>query len=141
MKSFEDELDAMVRAIWEGMLGISLWPAPTGPGERAVAASVRLSGDGEATVVVACSAPLARRAAAKMLARPEEAVTEAEARDAIGEIANMVAGNARPLLPGMRKTDVPAVAAGTTREISLGRLVYRHEGESLKVTVSRISKT
>jgi chemotaxis protein CheX len=82
---------------------------PAGP---TVTALVSITGGWDGHVVFGCSAPASRTAAALLLAVPEDELADADVADAVGELANMVGGNVKSLLPGPSALTLPMVSLG-----------------------------
>jgi len=83
-------------------------------------ACVQITGAWRGTVTVAADAELVRAVAAALLAVPPERVGEADRADALGELAGMVAGNLKAVLPPPCYLSKPAVAAGDGAELHGG---------------------
>ncbi len=86
-----------------------------GSDERAdgfMTAAVYLTGAWEGTVAVHCTAALACRAASVMFGREEESISVSEIQDALGELANMISGNLKTLLPKPSFLSLPCVTEG-----------------------------
>lgn len=75
-----------------------------------LASSIEITGSWEGIVVFRCRPALARELAG-MLFGPEE-VAEAEIFDALGELANLIAGALQPLLPAPSEMTPPSVTEG-----------------------------
>jgi CheY-specific phosphatase CheX len=69
--------------------------------------SVEVRGAFRGRVTVACSAALARVVASRMFGGTDENVTGAEVLDALHEVANVVAGNVKGLLPVPNDVGLP----------------------------------
>ena len=76
-------------------------------GTRHLSASVQISGGWEGTVLVSCPEALAQRVAGVMFDTPE--ASDDEIRDALGEVANMTAGNVKALVESYCRLSLPAV--------------------------------
>jgi chemotaxis protein CheX len=87
-------------------------PAAPADGDAAVAALVSITGGWDGHVVFGCSAPASRTAAAQLLAIPEDELEEPDVADAVGELANMIGGNIKSLLPGPSALTLPLVSLG-----------------------------
>ena len=104
-------------------------------------ASVELSGNWKGRIEIRLEEKLACRATAAMLMLPVQDVAESDMLDAIGEIANMVAGAIKSSLP--RPTTMTAPTAGIeaaqfcgTQRTENSLLVgFRHEDGDLMVRV------
>ena len=71
--------------------------------------SVSISGESNAIVTVDCSEELATRIGAAMFDTDAEELTPEEVEDALGEIANIIGGNIKALLPGPSKLGLPQI--------------------------------
>lgn len=96
---------------WGQMLAMSLDPKPfsdrfiVDPGH--VLASVGLVGAWKGRIEVRMSTGLAYEATAAMMMQPRDTVTEADALDAVKEIANIIGGVIKPNLPRPCTMTVP----------------------------------
>jgi chemotaxis protein CheX len=86
--------------------------AAGGNGDSPVTASVSITGSWEGHVVFGCSMAAARTAAAVLLAMGEDELAEADVADAVGELANMIGGNVKSLLPAPSALTLPLVSLG-----------------------------
>jgi chemotaxis protein CheX len=108
-----DDLEGVTRDVWTSFLDADddgLVSGGDGVADDRVTACVHLSGAFTGSVVVQCSDSAARDAAAVLFAVAPDDVTDHEVVDAIGEIANMVGGNVKSMLPGPSNLSLPAVA-------------------------------
>jgi chemotaxis protein CheX len=111
------DLEGVTRDVWTSFLegdsdDAGLVAGGEGVADERVTACVHLSGAFTGSVTVQCSDSAARDAAAVLFAIRVEEVTDIEVVDAIGEIANMVGGNVKAMLPGPSSLSLPAVAQG-----------------------------
>jgi chemotaxis protein CheX len=110
-----DDLEVITREVWTSFLdGDPAGLLPGGAlleGER-VTGCVHLSGGYTGSIVLQCSALAARDAAAALFSMHPGDVTQSEVVDAIGELANMVGGNVKSMLPGPSMLSLPAVVYG-----------------------------
>ena len=115
-----DALGQIVTDIWTSMLGFPV-EARGEPidvnGTRHLSASVQISGGWEGTVLVSCPETLAQRVAGVMF--DTETASDDEIRDALGEVANMTAGNVRALVESYCRLSLPMVAEGKELAISI----------------------
>jgi chemotaxis protein CheX len=109
-----EDLECVARDVWTSFLDedVGLVAGDQGVADDRVTACVHLSGAFSGSVTVQCSDSAARDAAAVLFAIPVGEVTDGEVVDAIGEIANMVGGNVKSMLPGPSNLSLPAVAQG-----------------------------
>lgn len=102
----------ITRSVWTQFLGIGLAPIQTGqPKARSALtgclASVTINGEWNGYVSVVCSRPLARRAAASMFGVTSDLVTADQLQDTLSELANIIGGNVKALLPSPSKLSLP----------------------------------
>ena len=115
-----EALGQIVTDIWTSMLGfpVEARGEPLGVnGTRHLSASVQISGGWEGTVLVSCPETLAQRVAGVMF--DTETASDDEIRDALGEVANMTAGNVKALVESYCRLSLPMVAEGRELAISI----------------------
>jgi len=74
---------------------------------------VQVTGEWEGAIVVSCSHKLAVDTTAFMFDMASEEVTSEELQDAVGELANMVGGSIKGLVPGPSRLSLPTVIDGS----------------------------
>lgn len=79
-------------------------------------ACVQFVGKWEGAVIVQCGYPVARLFTSKMFMQEPDTVTIEQVRDVMQEVANMLAGNIKPLLPDTCKLSLPTIVDG--REVT-----------------------
>lgn len=127
--------------IWESMLSLPIEDGPGADVSDYITGCVQITGDWQAAVTVELSAELARRAAAALFAMEPEEVGEGEINDAVGELANMVGGNIKSLVPGTSQLSLPAVVGGRHYTLSVsrgelaGQIELSSEGQPIEVRV------
>ena len=143
----EDEVVQVVNSIWGSILGLEVTVENAGnarerlEGQRTLTACVHVTGDFDGATLLFCTARLARELAGIMFETPPEALSVEDVQDALGELANMVAGNIKPLLEGSSRLSLPSVVEGLDyRMIVPGSRVLiqvglQCGGEPLHVTV------
>ena len=96
MKLGDEELCELTETVFESCVGMVLEriddvevPGP------AIFGYVHITGGWEGSVVVQCEDELARRLAAAMFGSDSASVTPQEVSDAMGELANITAGNVK----------------------------------------------
>lgn len=112
-------------------------------GHRYVTAAVSITGEWEGTVAVACSDELARLITGTFFGVDPLEADPGEINDAVGEIANMIGGNVKALMPAPSQLSLPTVTTGIdyvvtfpgTREES--REAFFVDGEPLFVSILR----
>jgi len=109
----ENDLAEMVEQVWMSYLdpeGISpLIPNYDENQPSEVHSSVSITGSWHGHVVYASSTVAARRAAAAFLAMGEDEVSDEDLSDVLGELANIVGGNVKAMLPPGAFLSLPQV--------------------------------
>ncbi len=98
------------------------------PDAESITASVQISGAYDGAVHLTVARETAVEIAGRMFGRASSTLMDDEVRDALGELANMVAGNLKSRLPGRSRLSLPTVVEGSSYEIT--RLGSRLEAES-----------
>jgi chemotaxis protein CheX len=93
-----------------------------------MSASVSLTGAWHGHVVVTCSTLAARNAAAAFLAMEVDEVSDADMTDVMGELANIVGGNVKSMLPPATGVSLPHVVATADNFFPTTRLVCELAG-------------
>lgn len=141
----ENDLAEMVEQVWQSYLdpeGVSpLIPTYDENQPSEVHSSVSISGSWTGHVVFASSTTAARKAAAAFLAMEVDEVGPEDLSDVLGELANIVGGNVKAMLPPGCFLSLPQVMLApetTTRYPNAGRIsgVYGlWEGEPVNVSM------
>ena len=107
-KPANQHLQDITEGVWVQFLGLSLRPADaTRPQLAECASTIAITGAWNGHVAVACNRALARQAAARMFHHPETSLKDAEWQDALKEIANIIGGNIKALLPSPSRLELP----------------------------------
>jgi chemotaxis protein CheX len=96
-----DEVSRMANDLFNAMLGMRFNPEPQDSTDTApvgVQASIRISGDWTAECHVLASDELATRIAKGMFGSETGELTDAEILDAMGEVVNVIGGNAKGMV-------------------------------------------
>lgn len=118
MTQYTDDLVAIAGDVSRTMLGTAFEPAPGATPDRpGLTACVQINGEWQGAVLVQCSVAAAS-AITRLLLRVDH-VEPVEVRDAIGELANMIGGNVKALLPGPSRLSLPAVVEGYDHHVSV----------------------
>lgn len=138
-----DDIRSVTQQVWESVLGRDAAAgAPDPDGSRLqVEACVHITGGWEGTVSVATSDALARGLTEEMFGMSSGEASDAEILDANGEMANMIGGNIKALMPGPSQLSLPTVAHGAPMAFP-GTTVavtdcFDVDGEPFVVTVRR----
>jgi chemotaxis protein CheX len=137
---YDEELRQVTEDVFTTMIG----PAPVlveneAPAPESIAATVRITGAWSGAVTVCGSLKLARLAAGAMFGLPPDEAGDAEVRDAIGELGNMIGGNVKSLLGGECVLSIPCVATDGGAQFAgtpVGRAAFDIEGEPFTVTMA-----
>lgn len=123
VKHGDPDLADIVRGIWSVTLNLTPTPGRARPAGPLLASSVRFRGG---RLVLRCPAGLARKAAAAMFRSAK--VSDVEIRDALGELANMTAGNL-----GSGVLSLPE--AGEPGGVESRRMSFDCDGETFEIGV------
>jgi CheY-specific phosphatase CheX len=145
MEVAQEDIRSVAEDVWSSVLGLAIAPAqvptPRLDGQDSLLASVHISGAWEGTVLLECAAALMSRAAAAMLEMAPEDLGADEVHDVLGELANIIGGNIKGLLPGPSSLSLPTVVQG--RDVSifvpgaeeLAKVFFECEREHFSVTL------
>ena len=104
-------------------------------------AAIHITGTFHGGIRLHCTTAVVRRAASIMFGRPEGELAVEDDRDVIGELANVVAGNIKALIPGTNSISLPTIVEGedyrvSTVEVrSVDNVAFELDGEPVIVTV------
>src|SRR5207244_3759452 len=109
----DDDLRMIAEQVWSSYLDLDgtgpLIVKPADGSAEEVCASVSVTGAWRGHVVVRCSAAASRNAAAALLGVELDDVTPDDVTDALGELANIIGGNVKSLLPEPCALSLPHV--------------------------------
>lgn len=113
-----DDIIALTQQVSDSVLGMSAEPLPdvSVPHQSEVIASVQISGEWQGAVVLTCGRSVAEAITEAMFAMDPGTTSQEELDDAMGEMANMIGGNIKGLVPGPSQLSLPTVVEG--KEIS-----------------------
>ena len=136
------ELDRIVNDVLDVMFSARSEPlVDTPPGSGQYAAVVSFVGDWKGALLVGCSIPTAEKLAQRLFKL--NTVTPDDVADAMGELANMIGGNLKSVLPTGVTLSVPHVAVGTDLAVRIcsgneNKLtLYSCEAGTFEVTLVR----
>lgn len=140
-----DHIIQITGDVWDSFLGLPLRIGETDRvgAEHEAHASVHISGTWNGSVTLSCSRELVRRAAGAMFQADPDELDDAEIRDAFGELANMVGGQVKSLLPEPSQLSLPAVSYGEAHAFTVpGTVVVTQvemdcQDQLLDITVHR----
>lgn len=132
-----EQVHEITSEVWSSILGEEAKPA-TGEsrldGEQLTAA-VRIEGAWSGVVSLHCPKQLGLHIAATMFELDQDSVSEDELRDAVGEIANLVGGKIKNILPGPTTLGTPEFVAVAPEGTAVHDLGYRASGNEFRVRV------
>ena len=109
----EDDLRVIAEQVWSSYLDLDgsspLLPVPAEKHQADVTASVSVTGAWRGHVLVSCSDAASRNAAAALLGIDLDDVSDDDVADALGELANIIGGNVKSLLPEPSALSLPHV--------------------------------
>ena len=126
--------------VWPSLVGDgeAFVPVPVAPPAEVVSAWVDITGPWTGSVVLTCSPATARSLTENVLmSRPPAVVDDEDVADALGELANVLGGNIKSVLPGESRLGLPRIGTAPPR----GRLddvcalVGQWRGDFLTITV------
>jgi len=136
----EETVRSIAQEAWSALIGGDefLVPLPGGPPEDAVSSWVEVVGPWSGSVVLTCSRATAEQLSRCLLAEHAPPVLDDEdIQDGLGELANVVGGNVKAVLPGPSVLGLPEVGsapqAGSPADICRLELLWR--GQSMTITV------
>jgi chemotaxis protein CheX len=112
-------IEQIAQSVFSTMLNMELVrvyePAPAD--QDSLLATVHIAGAWTGSVVLGISQQVARESAAAMLQIPCAEVIDADQQDVASELANMIGGNLKSMLPGPAFLSLPTIVSG--REFGL----------------------
>lgn len=145
IEQWTEKITQAVSAVFQSMIGSELEHVGgrTEPTQLGLTAIVGLTGEPAGILSVSCDLTAASKIAAAMLGTDLPG-SEEDARDALGEVCNMVAGNLKSSLPKPQdrcQLSVPTVISGTDYQIKSllygekHSVAFRFEDEAIAVTL------
>ncbi len=119
--TYSDYIEPVVQSVFSTMLNQDLVRVdePTLADQQSLIATIHISGQWMGSVVLALSPEVARVSAATMLQIAEEECTESDKQEVAAELANMVGGNLKSLLPGPSFLSLPTIVTGHDFELRM----------------------
>jgi chemotaxis protein CheX len=137
------DVHQVTRTVWMALVEQDLQPETdvlTLSG-RFLTGCVQITGEWEGAIMISCSHNLAVATTAFMFDMEADEVSREELQDAVGELANMVGGSIKGLVPGPSRLSLPTVIDGSGYSTKipgseqLVRACLSSKGEPLIVTV------
>ena len=126
--------------VWPSLVGDgeAFVPVPVPPPAEVVSAWVDITGPWNGSVVLSCAPATAEALTESVLmTRPPEVVDDEDVADALGELANVLGGNIKSVLPGDSRLGLPQIGAAPPRGRldDVRSLVGQWRGAFLTITV------
>ena len=125
MQIAEQEVERIIDGVWVSTLGmdwhriqerhIAIEPSLTGV--------IQITGAWQGAITIRCGPGLANAITEAMFGAEPGASSPQEVRDALGEVANMIAGNLKALLPSGCQLSLPTVVEGREYQLAVPRSV------------------
>jgi CheY-specific phosphatase CheX len=119
----EQDIREITGAVWTSVLQTNAEWRPEAQAPQLsgtiMTGCVQISGAWEGAVMIQVPVGVARAAAAAMFESSLAETSSEEVRDALGELANMVGGNIKALLPGPTQLSLPLVVEGGKSALSI----------------------
>ncbi len=112
---YRDDLTRVVESVFQTMMDMEV-AAATEPWVRlpdTITAAVHFAGEWRGAVLIECAAHLARCFTRHFMGLPMPPAVNDDVRDVMGELANMIAGNLKSLLPKGVGLSMPVVIEGS----------------------------
>ena len=139
------DIDCLTKEIWSSMLGLELHSScvesEPAPAQNRLTGCVHLTGAWYGTVLVQCSAAMARRVTSIMFGLDSAPPEQELISDALGEVTNIAGGNIKKLIPGICQISSPMVLEGGDYNIrtpgsrAIKEVKFECEGERVAVIV------
>jgi chemotaxis protein CheX len=116
MDNYTTELADITHSVWEALFEDDrLVDQPLGQSDLdglTFTSCVQITGAWEGAITFQCSSDLARRLTSSMFGMEPDEPGPEEVCDALGELANMIGGNVKALMPEPCQLSLPTVAEG-----------------------------
>ena len=115
LDAYRDDLARVVESVFQTMidLEVAVSDAPWTQSPDTITAAVHFAGDWRGAALVECDARQACQFATRFMGIALPAAIDDDVRDAMGELANMVAGNLKSVLPHGVGLSMPSVVEGS----------------------------
>jgi chemotaxis protein CheX len=109
---YRSEIAQVTESVFETMLEVAVRPAmEAAAGRPEFTAAVYYAGAWQGALLLECSSTQAQHWAARFMSLAPPVPLD-DARDGLGELANVIAGNLKPLLPPGVSLSMPSVVQG-----------------------------
>jgi len=126
---YRDDVGRIVVAVFQTMLRLDTAPAKStwSPAPDGLTAAIYFAGAWKGAVLLECTRPQAFEFTHRLMSIDPPAAVNDDVRDALGELANMLAGNLKSVLPHGIDLSMPSVVEGTDYSLRVcgGSLIDR----------------
>ncbi len=142
---YRQQIAEITASVFETMLGLPVREcgASTSEGPGELTAAVYYAGSWRGALLVECSTEQAMHWAAVLMSL-EPPLSVDDARDGLGELTNVVAGNLKPILPPGIGLSIPSVVQGSDYRLRIcggnlfERLEFEDESGRFRVTLVEV---
>ena len=117
------DLREVIESVWTSMLGYNITLVDAAlefaSSENVMVGCVQITGSWEIAALVHMPETLAIDVAATMFGMAPDELSADEVRDALGEMANMIGGNIKGMLPGTSQLSLPTISQGQNFSVAL----------------------
>jgi hypothetical protein len=134
----DETVQSIAQEAWSALIGEDdfLVPLPGGLPDDAVSSWVEVVGPWTGAVVLTCGRATAEELSRCLLAEHAPPVLDAEdVADGLGELANVVGGNVKAVLPGPSVLGLPEVGSAPAAGADVLRVDLLWRGRSLTITL------
>jgi hypothetical protein len=134
----QETVQSIAQEAWSALVGDDefLVPLPGGPPDDAVSSWVEIVGPWTGTVVLTTARSTAEELSRCLLKEHAPPVLDAEdIEDGLGELANVVGGNVKAVLPGPSVLGLPEVGSAPAAGSDTCRVDLLWRGQSLTISV------
>ncbi len=112
---YRDDLTRIVHDVFETMLGLEIQPSvePWRPARDRLTGAVYLAGAWKGAVLLECDHSQAFHLTNRLMSLPLPTAIDDDVRDTMGELANMIGGNLKSVLPHGVVLSMPSVVEGS----------------------------
>jgi chemotaxis protein CheX len=120
LEQYTTDIYQFAESVFLSMLGLDVQPseAPL-PAFEVVTAAVYFAGPWKGAVLLQCDPQEACEFTTRLMGIPKPSQFDDDVRDAMGEIANILGGNLKPILPHGVVLSMPSVVAGTSSTLRI----------------------
>ena len=138
-------VDEMTRSVFDTLFQCSVELRPDDSSfEAALTGAVYYAGAWDGALLLECSSEQAIEWAGRILGTAAPEFVDDDAKDAIGELTNMLAGNLKPMLPGGVGLSTPSVVAGPASGLRIwrgnpvDRMLFMSPSGPFRITLMRV---